>query len=140
MTVTERPGTSSGPPRFSPRGDMALLGLLRHAGTGSVAALVLVSVLQVAAPLAVAYVLGALAGLLVDGAAATAFDHALGPLLALAVMMLLTQASSALEKPLRDRVTRQVDGRVRHRVRRIALDAATPAELAEQSVQTTWNW
>ncbi|MCP2258148.1 ATP-binding cassette, subfamily B [Streptoalloteichus tenebrarius] len=112
-----------------------LLGLLRHAGAAALAGLVAVALAQVVAPLAMAYLIGALVAALADGDPSGAFGRALGLLWTFAGVMVAAHAASALDRPLRELVVRRVDGAVRTELRHLALTAATPAELAEPDVQ-----
>ncbi|WP_344659264.1 ATP-binding cassette domain-containing protein [Catenulispora subtropica] len=102
---------------------VSLLRLLRHAGTGTVAALVAVETAGVAA---VAF--GAVATGWLVGAVATAhgFRPVPGPLLVVVGMVLADRCAQVVRSVPGAVAARRVDGAVRSRVRRIAL---APAEI-----------
>lgn len=117
------------------RRSIALHGLLRYAGAGALIALLMSALVQVIAPLLLAYLVGSLVAVLADGDPVDTYGRALDLLALLGAVMLAAHVAAATERPLRELVTRRIDGTLRTQLRRIALSKATPAELAEPEVQ-----
>lgn len=113
-----------------------LLGLLRLARPGALAGYSLLALVQVVVPVLSAYVVGDLVAGLRSGRSA---DVPTGPLVVLGALMLAAHGAAVLDGPVRDHVVRQVDGRLRGRLRELATTAATPVELAEPAVHADFG-